>query len=805
MKFKRKIFFTYLLLALVPLILLMALAYFSGQQLLANKDRSFLDTILSNEVNNIQLNLNIFHGEIGIKDNDYIKSNLAIISDTGNKPGSPEYDKSLLYLDSQFKSLAGQYHGTNNIFFVNSDGVIVYDLNKQLLHRAISDNFYSFGSTAFRNGQAGVYYGDIYPGDKGGEFLVSAPVYESSGDFLGVIMIEVSASSIYNSNNNDYLTYATLEVDLVKLVDSTAKTTDSRYIYNKNGDAAMFLNPLRFDPKAAFNRLILGNSGTDPVQLAARGNSGYGQAADYRGKEVLSSWRYLPENNWGVVVKIDKSEITANAQAVLWETIFEIFLSVIVIIFLARLLADLIYRPIPKFNSALEKISAGNFDISFDDKTIKAQDELNSLSKSFLTTAQKLKDWSGVMDKKVSDKAAESAEKSVELDKQKRALISLLGDMDIERRKAEVMANDLEKFRLAVEGSSDHIVITDPDGIVIYANKMAEQMTGYKVEEAVGKKAAVLWKLPMPLEFYQNFWKVIKTDKKVLSGELQNRRKNGEIYTVAFTVSPVFNKKNEIVYFVGVERDITKAKQLENSKDEFVSLISHQLRTPLSAISLFTEMLISKQVGELNPEQIEYLDDIRSSNKRMIILVNSILNVSRLDMGTFVNKPKDVDLAALARNVIEEQKMIMQDKKIKFKENIADNIPMIKADPDQVRMVFQNLLSNATNYTPAGKKVDLSISLNEAEKNIVIVVKDEGIGIPSTDHDMVFNKLFRSNNAKLFFTDGNGLGLYIVKAIVERLGGKIWFESTESIGTTFFINLPLSSGKTVIALKKDQK
>jgi len=799
MKFKGKLFTIYLLISLVPLFLLAFFAYVNVQKTLDDKNKIWLNSLLDNEVRDVRSNINIFRDTLNIKDNKYIRSDLATILSSGTEAKKADYDKSLSYLDEEFNSLSEQYPGINNVLFVNSDGIVSYDLHKKIVGQAISDNFYGFGASAFNGGQGAAYNTDLYPSAGGGALLVSAPVYNLNDEFLGVMMFEVDGNSIYGSNKSEYQSYDTVEACLVKLVDSKAKTADTKYIYNKNGDAAMFLNSLRFDNQAAFNRIVSSSNPSDSFQLAAHGFSGYGTSVDYRGQKVLAAWRYLPENNWGLVVKIDASEISTSTKILFWLMFLLISVAVIIIFLSAWFLAKLIYKPIPKLKLALEKIKSGDFEISFDAKMIKAKDELNALSGSFMSMVGSLKIWRGAMEKKVDDKTTEARENNLELDKQKKALISLLSDIDEERLKAEGMANDLEKFRLAVESSSDHIVITDSEGIVIYGNKIVEEMTGYKLSEAVGKKAGTLWKLPMPLEFYQNFWKVIKKDKKVFSGELQNRRKNGEIYTVAISVSPVLNKKNEIVYFVGVERDITREKQIDRAKTEFVSLISHQLRTPLSAISLFSEMLVDKQVGDLNKDQIEYVEDIRISNKRMITLVNSILNVSRLDMGTIATELKDVDLVELAQTVAAEQKILMLKKKIKFKSLMGPDIPTIKADTEQLRMVFQNLLSNATNYTPVGKGIELAISFDAPKKIISISVKDEGIGIPVNDQGKIFDKLFRSNNAKLFYVDGNGLGLYIVKSVVERLGGIIWFESVENVGTTFYINLPIDGHK----LKQD--
>ncbi|MDR3549092.1 MAG: PAS domain S-box protein, partial [Candidatus Pacebacteria bacterium] len=142
------------------------------------------------------------------------------------------------------------------------------------------------------------------------------------------------------------------------------------------------------------------------------------------------------------------------------------------------------------------------------------------------------------------------------------------------------LEKDLEKFKLALDNIADNVIITDPEGIVVYANKAVETVTGYRPEEAVGKKSGALWKAPMPAEYYRHMWDVIKNQKKVFVGEIRNRRKNGMIYTAAISISPVLDKNGDIEFFVSVERDVTKEKEIDRAKSEFMSLASHQLRTP---------------------------------------------------------------------------------------------------------------------------------------------------------------------------------------------------------------------------------
>jgi two-component system phosphate regulon sensor histidine kinase PhoR len=202
-------------------------------------------------------------------------------------------------------------------------------------------------------------------------------------------------------------------------------------------------------------------------------------------------------------------------------------------------------------------------------------------------------------------------------------------------------------------------------------------------------------------------------------------------------------------------------------------------------------MLLEGDVGKLNKKQKEYLDEVYRSNKRMVELVNALFNVSSLELGTFVIEPKSTDICKLARDVIHEQKPQIDDRKIKFLFSCHKETAFIKADPKLLRMVIQNILSNSIKYTPPSGKIALSISLADT-KNMQIKILDTGYGISKKQHSKIFTKLFRADNVREKDTDGTGLGLYIVKSIVEKSGGKIWFESPgENCGTIFYVTLPI--------------
>lgn len=258
--------------------------------------------------------------------------------------------------------------------------------------------------------------------------------------------------------------------------------------------------------------------------------------------------------------------------------------------------------------------------------------------------------------------------------------------------------------------------------------------------------------------------------------------------------------------------DMTKERQVDKAKTEFVSLASHQLRTPLSAINWYSEILLAGDAGPLNDEQKKYVEEVAVGNRRMVELVDALLNTSRLELGTFIIEPKPIDTVSLVKSVLGELKSDIAKKKQVVTEMFDEAIPQFSADEKLLRMVMQNLLSNAVKYTPDGGNITVGVSVGTSgshvdekvleEDSLVFSVADSGIGIPAGQQDKIFSKLFRADNAKESETEGTGLGLYIIKSIVEQSGGAVWFTSKEKQGTKFYVTFPLGGMKAKAGTKK---
>ena len=388
----------------------------------------------------------------------------------------------------------------------------------------------------------------------------------------------------------------------------------------------------------------------------------------------------------------------------------------------------------------------------------------------------------------------------VELDKP--YILSVVRDIT-ERKAEEKMlresAEELKKYKMAVEAASDNIILTDREGVVLYVNKNTSSLTGYAKEEILGKTASV-WGGQMPKEFYEGMWKTLGEEKKPFSAEVVNRRKDGRLYDAEIHISPVLDESGEVRYFIGVERDITKAKEIDTAKSEFISLASHQMRTPLTAINWYSEMLIGGDAGELNAKQKEYFEAIYGASQQMNEIIKTFLHILRLETGSVAMNPVPVDLGEMVRLTVEESKLPIDKKRLRMREQVQEALPPLKIDSELVRVVLQNLISNAVKYTPDDGEVAISVEniargsviagKTAEEDSILVSVRDTGIGIPEADRDKIFTKFFRAGNAKTWDPNGNGLGLYMANRMIHTAKGTLWFASEEGRGTTFYALLP---------------
>lgn len=246
-----------------------------------------------------------------------------------------------------------------------------------------------------------------------------------------------------------------------------------------------------------------------------------------------------------------------------------------------------------------------------------------------------------------------------------------------------------------------------------------------------------------------------------------------------------------VIFIVGhfIINSFVYLAEANRMKSEFVSITSHQLRTPLSAVKWSLNLLMDERWQKLDQKQKEYFEIMKTSNNRMIRLVNDLLDVSRIEQERLDVKPGKFSLGDLTRGFMAEVMPIANGRKISLSLNVEGDLPEAWADAERVRSVLQNLVDNAIKYTDEGGAV--KIELSQLGKFLKCEIRDNGVGIPEHQKEEVFRKFFRSDNVRKYQTDGTGLGLFIAKGIVDALGGKMGFSSKENQGSVFWFTLPI--------------
>ena len=229
-------------------------------------------------------------------------------------------------------------------------------------------------------------------------------------------------------------------------------------------------------------------------------------------------------------------------------------------------------------------------------------------------------------------------------------------------------------------------------------------------------------------------------------------------------------------------------KQLDRAKTEFIGIASHQLRTPLTGIRWFSELLLKNKENNLNAKQLDFLHQINQSNQRLINLVNDLLDVSHIETGRkFDIICSKFKFNEVLREVLQENVSLLNTKRLRIHNKVKDNLSIV-ADRDKLKQVLQNLISNATKYSAEKTSINISQVAGSGDK-LVFCIKDQGIGIPKKQQGQIFSKFFRASNADVQHSDGTGLGLYIAREIMRAHNGELWFESVEGKGTSFYLSL----------------
>ena len=405
--------------------------------------------------------------------------------------------------------------------------------------------------------------------------------------------------------------------------------------------------------------------------------------------------------------------------------------------------------------------------------------ELDDTAKTLIGQDQELKKINVELSKKIN-----------ELKQSEKSIIRAFTDLQEARTRAD---EEREKTNAIISNFIDPIIMMGKDRQVSVVNPAAMEIFGF-TSEILGQKVDDRDNFSM-----ENFREMIKTDFTVLDHkqikssnpneeELAIGYQNQELTYKVMTVK-VKDRQGKYIGAMKIFYNLTREKMIDKLKSDFISIAAHQLRTPLSAIKWVIKMVLDGDAGKLNAEQEMFLSKGYQSNERIISLVNDMLNVSRIEEGRFGYNFAKEDFAPIMRAIVDELINLTKDKKIKMLVNIPSKLPKVYMDKKKMGLVLQNLIENAIKYTPENGTIEFSAEAGNTF--LTVKVKDNGVGIPEKDKPKLFSKFFRAENVIRMQTEGSGLGLFIVKNIIEKHGGQIHVNSQEGKGTEFIITIPL--------------
>lgn len=427
---------------------------------------------------------------------------------------------------------------------------------------------------------------------------------------------------------------------------------------------------------------------------------------------------------------------------------------------LAIVLVFTIFRLLSPLNSLIqgaETLSSGNLNSRVD---IRSHDEMEKLGESF---------------NKLADNLKQSVEK-LEQDK-------------------NIISGERNKLQAVISSVIDGIIAVDLSRRVVLANKTAQFLTGYSEGEMQGKLIDQLVRLfkdqeeVSPKTYCQIDFTDSSSSAKVFES-LTLIGKDTRKVKITLTTSPISSGIQTNLGCILILHDLTYESELEQMKLDFVSMASHELKTPLTAIIGYLSVFMDENRKTLTKDQSELLDRSLVSAKQLQALVENLLSVTRIEREQMNVAVESVDLNTILGKAIEDLQNQAKLKNIILNFIKNDALSKVLADPVRLSEVINNLISNAINYTEAGGKI--TVFTQNFPNEVITTVEDTGVGIPQEAIPHLFNKFFRVSNSMQKGNKGTGLGLYISKSIIQKLNGKIWVESEPSKGSKFHFSLPVA-------------
>jgi PAS domain S-box-containing protein len=390
-----------------------------------------------------------------------------------------------------------------------------------------------------------------------------------------------------------------------------------------------------------------------------------------------------------------------------------------------------------------------------------------------------------------------------------------------------IAERELKKLNIAIEQSPVALLVTDPESNVVYSSPAFTKITGYEADEILGQKIGIFKSGLTPREVYHDLWTTIRSGK-AWQWEWLNKKKNGDLYWENISITPMFNEDGSTSGYLSIKQDITERKQSEkeilelnqnlelriaertkalelinrelelarieaenanHAKSEFLSRMSHELRTPMNAILGFAQLL---DMGDLNPSQRKGVGHILRAGGHLLDLINEVLDISRIEAGRISMSVESVEIRPVVQEMLDTVSPLAASRKITLTSELPEDQRLfMQVDKQRLKQILLNFINNSIKYNQDGGTVWIRSGPAERASFIRLAVVDTGHGISEEDIPRIFNP-FERINADQYDVEGTGLGLMVVKKLVDLMGGFIGVDSTVGVGSTFWVEFPMS-------------
>ncbi len=726
MTLNRKLAANFLIIAIIPIFITFFVVYSSAKEVMIRQTINTLTAVADIQEQRVNEILGSYLQELRmVKSHTELRVSLEEYGNGGRKSAAEK-------IQNIISDAKAADHNIVGISVFDSDGVTVASTDQRIIGEHHGDDDF------FLKGREGNLLHGLLKDDQNTLLVRLAGPFMWNKKIIGVAEVIISAAP-----------FIAVTEDFAGLGDTGEVVLAKK---NAEGDA-LVLTPLRYNKEAALRVSISSDDPKRPITRSLNGTDEVlsdSEFVDYRGKQVIAVTRFIEALGWGLVAKIDRSEALAPSAWLLNVFLIVLAITLVLILIFALLLARSITLPVRNLTFVAQKLKEGDLSQRIQDFST---DEVGILGMVFNDMAIKLQAYYKDLEHQVKERTRDS-----------------------------------KKFQDAVDASTDAIAITLPNLEYVYVNPSWERLTGYSSKEALGQSASLILSDKTDPELIKKQLDIVNTEEeeaKLHSDQFIHKRKDGSEYNAENTVYSI-REDGKISFYVLVHRDITGRKRVDAAKSEFVSLASHQLRTPL------TEMrwaLSSLEQGKLTDKQMTIVKNAHKASAHMAETIKAMLTISHIETGELNPEPTDVSLHSLINDIVSLYDAMQRKKKIALTIDCSQDIHVL-TDEQLLKEILSNLLTNAYKYTPGGGNVHISVK--QEKEHVSIDVVDTGFGIPRDQQKRVSEKFFRGSNVVDKEEEGNGIGLNMVYSLVKLLGGTISFISQENKGTTFTLTFPRS-------------